>query len=96
MVSPLAVPLTVIVTVVVVVVFKTNHSLCRVGGVEAKVPPLLVHIRQEVPHLGLLPLVAAAEGVGEVHGDGPFPGSGYHHMHCAEHPLHGPGALPHD
>ena len=59
-------------------------------------PSLLVHIRQEVPDMGLLPLVASAEGLGEMHGDGSFPGSGYHHMHRAEHPLHGPGALPHD
>lgn len=71
-------------------------SVCRAGGVEAEVPPLLVHVCQEVPDMGLLPLVAAGEGVGEVHGDGSFSGSGYHHMHCAEHPLHGPGALPHD
>lgn len=70
--------------------------LCRAGGVEAKVPSLLVHICQEVPDMGLLPLVAEDEGVREVHGDGSFPGSRYHHMHCAEHALHGPGALPHD
>lgn len=70
--------------------------LCRARGVEAEVPSLLVQIRQEVPDLGLLPLVAEDEGLGEVHGDGSFPGPGYHRMHCAEHPLHGPGALSHD
>lgn len=71
-------------------------TLGRVGGVTAKVSSLLVHVRQEVPDMGLLLLVAADEGVGEVHGDGPVPGSGHHHMHRAQHPLHGHGALPHD
>lgn len=71
-------------------------SLFRAGGVKAKVPSLLVHICQEVPDMGLLPLVAEDKGVGEDHGDGSFPGFRYHHMHCAEHPLHGPGALPND
>ncbi len=74
----------------------TFASLCRAGGVEAEVSSLLVHFCKKVPGVGLLPLVAAGEGLGEVHGDGSFPGSGYHHMHCTEHPLHGPGALPHD
>lgn len=59
-------------------------------------PSLLVHLRQEVPDLELLPLVAAAEGVCEVHGDGSLPGPGDHHLYRPEHPLHGPGALPHD
>ena len=59
-------------------------------------PSLLVKVRQEIPDMGLLLLVADDEGVGEVHGDGSFPGSRHHHLHRAKHPLHGPGALPHD
>lgn len=70
--------------------------LCRAGGVEAEVSPLLVHLRQEVPDMGMLPLVATGEGVGDIDGDGSLPGPGYHHMHRAEHPLHGSGTLPHD
>lgn len=31
--------------------------ICRIGGIQAKVPSLLVHICQEVPDMGLLPLV---------------------------------------
>lgn len=40
--------------------------------------------------------MAEGEAVGEVHGDGPFPGSWNHYMYCAQHPLYGSGALPHD
>lgn len=81
--------------------FKTCHwnvplPLCRAGGVKAEVSPLLVHLCQEVPDMGMLPLVATGEGVGDVDGDGSLPGPGYHHMHRAEHPLHGSGTLPHD
>lgn len=57
---------------------------------------MLVFICQKVPDMELLPLVAEVEGVGEVHGDGSFSGSWYHHMHRAQHPVHGSGALPHD
>lgn len=71
-------------------------SPCRAGGIEAEVPPLLVRLRQEVFNMGLLPLVAEVKGVCEVHGDGSLPGSGDHHMYCAEHAVHGSGALPHD
>lgn len=70
-------------------------SLCRAGGVEAEVSSLLVHICQEVPDLGQ-PLVAQDQGLGQANGYGSFPGSRHHHMHRAEHPLHGLGALPHD
>lgn len=69
---------------------------CRVGGVEAEVSPLLVHICQDVPDMGMLPLVAEGEGVGDTDGDGSLPGPGHHHMHRAEHPLHGSGTLPYD
>lgn len=44
----------------------------RAGGVKAEVPPLLVHICQEVPNMGLQPLLAKVEAVGEVDGDGSF------------------------
>lgn len=74
----------------------TLVSVCRVGGIKAKVSPMLVHVCQEVFNMGLLPLVAKDKGVCKVHGDGSFPGSGDHHMHCAKHLVHGPGALPHD
>lgn len=74
----------------------TLVSLSRAGRVKAKVPSMLVRVCKEVFDMGLQPVVAEVEGVGEVHGDGSFSGSWYHHMHCAEHPLHGPGALPHD
>ena len=68
----------------------------RAGGVQAEVPPLLDLLCPAVPDLGVLPLVAVGEAVGEVHGDGPLPGPGHHHLHRAQHPVHGPGALPHD
>lgn len=37
-----------------------------------------------------------AEGVCQAGGDGPLRGPGHHHLHRAQHSLHGHGALPHD
>lgn len=59
-------------------------------------PPLLVCFCSPVPGVGVLPLLAEAEAASEDHGDGPLPGPGHHSVHCAEHALHGHGALPHD
>ena len=58
--------------------------------------PVLVRLRRPLPGVGVQPLLAAGEGAGEDHGDGPLPGSGHHHLHRPQHALHGHGALPHD
>lgn len=68
----------------------------RTGGSSAEVSPVLVRVRSQVSGVDVLPRLAEAEGVGEVHGEWSLPGSGHHHLHRPQHALHGTGTLSHD
>ncbi len=68
----------------------------RAGGGAAEVSPVLVRVCTQVPGLDVLPQMAEAEGLGEVHGERSVPGSGHHYLHRSQHALHGSGALSHD
>ena len=82
-------------TVCVCVCINTS-LLIRAGGVQTEVSSLLVQVCQHVPDLGLLPSVAEGQGDREHGGHGSVCGPSHHHLHCAQHPVHGHGALPHD
>ena len=71
-------------------------SLSRVGGGSEAVPTLLVQVCGHVPEVGLLPAMGVLQKVDALCGDGPFCRLGHHHLHRAQHPLHGHGALSHD
>lgn len=68
----------------------------RAGGSSPEVPILVVQICPHVPGVGLLLSVAEAEAICQAGGDGPLRGPGHHHLHRAQHAVHGHGALPHD
>lgn len=57
---------------------------------------LLVRLCPQILSVDVLPWLAQAERVGQVHGDGSLSGPGHHHLHRSQHALHGSGALPHD
>lgn len=50
----------------------------------------------EIPHLGLLPTLAFNQEICQVCGYGPVYWPHHHPLHCAEHALHGLGALQDD
>lgn len=70
--------------------------LSRVGGGPETMPTHLVQVCRHVSEVELLPAVGGLQEVGAFCGDGPFCRLGHHHLYCAQHPVHGHGALPHD
>lgn len=58
-------------------------------------PPVLVHLCRNLPHLGMLSSMAEVQEGGQLDSNGSICGLNYHHLHCAKHTVHGHGALSH-
>lgn len=59
-------------------------------------PTHLVQVCQHISEVELLQTVGGLQKVGAFCGDRPFCRLGHHHLYCAQHLVHGHGALPHD